>query len=58
MIDPALVAAAVAEVEAEQRLQQCPTSQDLSYLRQALQEATRENQVAEARITRLRYQTG
>jgi hypothetical protein len=47
MIDRALIAAAVAEAEAEQRQ---PTSQDLSYLHQALQEATRDNQLAEARL--------
>ena len=50
MIDPALIAAAVAEVEAEQRPRRQPTSQDLSYLVQAVQEATRENQLAEARL--------
>jgi hypothetical protein len=55
MIDPALVAAAVAEAEAEQRQ---PTSQDLSYLHQALQEATRDNQLAEARLRCLQRACG
>ena len=50
MIDPALIAAAVAEAEAEQQPQRQSTSQDLSYLHQALQEATRDNQLAEARL--------
>ena len=52
MIDPTLVAAAVAEVEAEQRPQRPYPDQE--YLAMALQEAEFERQ-ADAQLVRMRH---
>ncbi len=52
MIDPALIAAAVAEVEAEQRPQRPYPDQE--YLAMALREAELERQ-ADAQLVRMRH---